>query len=676
MFNYRRDSRKKIKIIKNYVRKLSKCRKKGIELNKLNEFILDKCVIKNIVKTKYFPTKIYEELFKLVVDNNYRINESNVISFFNEYKLINKYRILYSEIEIVDELIFYILILKLFEIIDMTKSNFIKYSSRKNVQIHNIIITMYELYNWDIDRILLESNDCDKALIQIDEYYNLDVETRNKYRKIIKLESKKVNKSEYRYTKELIRKYRNSTKNICDYLFKRINYKLINIIVIIMSTIISLFISQRLIKLFSNKMIYLVFIVINYQSIYCIISKLIPIEFVPKNNLGNNLGNNKVMVCKYVILKDSNEVKDQFRILESMYLGNKSENIDFTLLIECTKSDHQIEPFDEEILRESFEQCNLLNKKHFREIFFVTYRKRIFYNGIWCGYNDRVGALSDFNKLLLNKLTKEDEYNLFIGHSKYKNNYNYIASIDDSINKIDIKSLMNILTHPYNKPVIKNQKILYGYGSASLDGQNLYGECFNSYNFIYDLNLYNKLLDNVPNSISYTNLLRSHSIDYIKSNKSNIYEEIKNNLSIFKYCLNKSTYFNLVFKINYFHKIYNIVVNIFSLILLLYLLFTKQHILWLLYLYIVTPNFINLPITLYCQIQIFFKILYNRNVTNTNKKYLYIINYIFCLLLILLYIIFKLDIISIGILVILFSISPIIDIILSHIRKDNYYDKI
>ena len=62
------------------------------------------------------------------------------------------------------------------------------------------------------------------------------------------------------------------------------------------------------------------------------------------------------------------------------YIANKSENIYFTLLGDCTEEDMQDKDFDEEIIKEGIEQCKRLNKKYSKEndfpIFNFIYRKR------------------------------------------------------------------------------------------------------------------------------------------------------------------------------------------------------------------------------------------------------------------------------------------------------------
>ena len=258
MFNYKRDSRKKIHLIKKYIKEINKSKE---TLNSVNKFILDNSIIVNIITSKYFPKEITSCLLNFVVNNNYRIYEKDTINFINDYKKNNKYRFSYNEIQIISQIIMYILISKLYDIILLAYPKPIKENSRKNVQIYNIILTMNELYNWDMDNILLNTSDCDNLLLKIDEYKYLDSYSRNKYREKIKSNSLIKNKSEYIYAMDLFRKSKKNGKTLCELLFKRLNYKLINYLVICFSIILSLLLSYVCIKKINNSILYITFFV-------------------------------------------------------------------------------------------------------------------------------------------------------------------------------------------------------------------------------------------------------------------------------------------------------------------------------------------------------------------------------------------------------------------------------
>ena len=50
--------------------------------------------------------------------------------------------------------------------------------------------------------------------------------------------------------------------------------------------------------------------------------------------------------------------------LEVFFIANKSENIYFTLLGDCSSSKKEKEDFDDEIIKSGIEECNKLNAKY------------------------------------------------------------------------------------------------------------------------------------------------------------------------------------------------------------------------------------------------------------------------------------------------------------------------
>ena len=57
--------------------------------------------------------------------------------------------------------------------------------------------------------------------------------------------------------------------------------------------------------------------------------------------------------------------------LEVYYLANKSENLYFVLLGDCTSSKNEKEVFDDEVIKTGVEESKKLNKKHGNKFFFL-----------------------------------------------------------------------------------------------------------------------------------------------------------------------------------------------------------------------------------------------------------------------------------------------------------------
>ncbi len=675
MFNYKQDLSKYQHIIKRYLKKIKKLNIKDKDINKLNLYILNNLNLFNVKSCK-FDKKIYEYITRYVEEISYKIKEENIIKFIHEYSLKEKYHFSYEEINSFISILYFILLKKLSNMISVEHPQIIKYTVRKEIIVHNIVNSIDELFVCNIDKIISKSSDSDFELLKFDEYKNLDYVTRKKYREIISKEAKKNKISEFQFTKELSTKSKASGKYLCDYLFKRINYgavSRVNFFISILITIIFLLFIYKFIT--KDFLTCFIFTIINYLFVFRLLSKIFPKEFVPKQQLGNISDKDKVMVVKYIVLNNPKDVINEYKKLEKYFLGNNLNNVNYTLLVDCTDCDHQIEPYDEEILEQGFKECSTLNKKYSKQLFYFVYRKRVKVGNIWCGYNRKNGAIEQFSKLLLDRYVLDEDYNYFTGYSTFSQKYKYVLVLDDLNYNFDIKEMIGILKHPYNNPISKKNKFVYGYSMIGLDGKNVYGQSLFSTNVLYDLEIYDKLLlQKMPNNIIFSNYLRTLSITNTAINVYDYESILKNNFHLLKWTMNKKSHFNTICKIETVNNILQIVCNLLSLILLIYLIINKSSSLWILYFLIVVPNFTSLPTFVYTDIKVVIKLIFNKKyknstIQNNYSNNRYYINYLFSLVLIILTIIFKLNIIFTLILSFLFIFNKVFNIIVDNLKR-------
>lgn len=679
MFNYKKELDKCEHIVKKYIKTLKKNSIHDKDINKLNTFILNNITLVHIKNCK-FNENVYNSLTRYIEEKNYKIKEENIIKFITDYSLKEEYYFSYSEFNDFTNIIYFILIKKLSNIITIEQPQLIKYTVRKEIIINNILNSLSCLFMYNVDKIICKSSKSELILLEFDEYKNLDYSTRKQYRNIICKEARHNKMSEYQFTKELATKAKKSGKYLCDYLFKRINYKMLFKIEFILSIILSLLISLCAYKfIISNICICFIFLLfINWLFILKILFKLFPKDYILKNKVGNILNNDKTMVMKYCILNNAEDVIKEYNDLEKYALGNNLNNIHYTLFVDCTDCDHQIEPFDEEILEQGFNECNRLNKKYSKQIFYFVYRKRVKYGKIWYGYNRKNGAVEQFSKLLLDRFVGDEDYNYFTGYSTFSDKYKYVLVIDDLNYNFDIKELICTLKHPYNRPISKNNKFEYGYSMISLDGKNIYGQSSFSNNILYDLEMYDKfLLGRMPSNILFSNYIRTFSISNTKINIYDYESIIKNNFHLFKWSLNKNSHFNFTSKMCYLFNIFQMIENLLSIILLVFMILNKYSFLWIIYFLIVVPNFIDLPTHVYFDIKVIIKLLFNKNYRNNilEKKYKdskYYVNYIFSIIIVVLSLVFKLNIIFSIILCCLFVLNKLFNYVIDNIRRRRF----
>ena len=87
----------------------------------------------------------------------------------------------------------------------------------------------------------------------------------------------------------------------------------------------------------------------------------------------------KTMVIIPTIVKNAKKVHELFEKLEVYYIANKSDNLYFTLLGDCSSGKNEKEKFDKEIIDAGIEEIDKLNIKYpdeqFKKFNFI-YRKK------------------------------------------------------------------------------------------------------------------------------------------------------------------------------------------------------------------------------------------------------------------------------------------------------------
>lgn len=160
--------------------------------------------------------------------------------------------------------------------------------------------------------------------------------------------------------------------------------------------------------------IFLIFSIIPISEIIIkiiqyILSKTIKPKLIPKLDFTDGIPQEyTTMVIIPTILKSKEHTKDILERLEVYYLANKSENLYFTLLGDCTTSSKEKEEYDTEIIQTGKDIIEKLNKKYNKEIFNFVYRKRLWNSkeNSFLGWERKRGLITEFNQFLLRKNRK------------------------------------------------------------------------------------------------------------------------------------------------------------------------------------------------------------------------------------------------------------------------------
>ena len=184
--------------------------------------------------------------------------------------------------------------------------------------------------------------------------------------------------------------------------------------------------------------------------------------------------------------------------LEVYYLANKSENIYFALLGDCTSSKNENEDFDEEVIKAGLEEVDKLNKKYNKSFdenipkFNFLYRKRTWNSSEKCylGWERKRGLLCEFNEFLVDGINKfrintianamsvddsrdcpsfvQGQKGTVLNRPDVKSNIKYVITLDSDTN-LSLETglqLIGSMAHILNEPVFDENKniVVDGYG--------------------------------------------------------------------------------------------------------------------------------------------------------------------------------------------------------------------
>ena len=309
------------------------------------------------------------------------------------------------------------------------------------------------------------------------------------------------------------------------------------------TSILSLIINNIFLIKSQNIMLTIIFLIFSYiplseivlKILQYIFSKIVHPKYIPRIDFGKGIPEtDSTMVIIPAILKSNESTKEIIEKLEVYYLANKSDNIFFTLLGDCTTSSRENEEYDKDIIKTGKNQIEELNEKYKKNIFNFVYRKRLWNNkeNKFLGWERKRGLINEFNEFLLG-----NNKNSFIYNSLKENDIpkiKYVITLDSDTNLVleSAKELVGAMAHILNKPIVDEEKniVIQGYGMlqprigidinssrktiftkifAGLGGidfysnanSDIYQDNFNEGSFtgkgIYDLEVFNKVLDNV-----------------------------------------------------------------------------------------------------------------------------------------------------------------------------------
>lgn len=399
----------------------------------------------------------------------------------------------------------------------------------KKVSIGNCIKSIQDLQRINFLEIFEQINGVEEILKRdpANVYEKMDFKTKEYYRNEIKEISKKTKISEIYIAKKVLELAQNSKDDNNNENIKKthIGYYLIShgkkelmqklqinisktkkekslkyiLSIYLISMILSIILEYKIYIKSKNILLSIIIVILTFipiteiviQIIQYILSKIVKPKLIPKLNLLNGIPEEyTTAVVIPTIVKDAKKVKELFSKLEVFYLANKSENIYFVLLADCTSSGKQSESYDREIIEAGIKEVKILNEKYQNEglgKFQFFYRKRTWSDteNTYLGWERKRGLLTQFNEYIVkninskskNKKNKNNNEPFLANTIKdyLENNENkeiqkikYIITLDadtDLILNSGIE-LIGAMAHILNRPILnkENTLVIDGYG--------------------------------------------------------------------------------------------------------------------------------------------------------------------------------------------------------------------
>ena len=377
----------------------------------------------------------------------------------------------------------------------------------KKVLMANYITSIKKIQRIDFLEIFQNLNGVEEILKEdpAKVYEKMDHTTKAYYRNTIKELSKKTKISEIYIAKKVLelaknQHEKNSKKSHIGYylidngineLYEALNYKIsrkmdsnnktkVYILSICFFTVLvnlGVVATLNLKNVFLNIISFIILLIpaseLTMQTVQFVLNKIVKPKLIPKIDYSNGLNEqSKTIVVIPTILNNKEKVKELMRKLEVFYIANKSENLYFALLGDCTQSSQKEEKFDKDVINEGLKQAKILNSKYKKEekpIFYFLYRKRIWNSneGKYLGWERKRGLLNQFNEYILG-----NEKNNFLANTFEQNNpikdLKYVITLDADTDLVlnSAFELVGAMAHILNKPIIDENKniVIDGYG--------------------------------------------------------------------------------------------------------------------------------------------------------------------------------------------------------------------
>jgi len=178
----------------------------------------------------------------------------------------------------------------------------------------------------------------------------------------------------------------------------------------------------------------------------------------------------RTLVVVPTMLAKTGSVAELVEALEVRFLANRDENLSFGLLTDFCDAAEEVQPEDEELLRQAQQGIEELNGRYKSggSGFFLFHRPRLWnaQERCWMGYERKRGKLGALNALL--RGGPPDAFSRLVGDRAKLTGVKYVITLDSDtqLPRDAARQLAGAMAHPLNRPRYCEgaQRVCEGYG--------------------------------------------------------------------------------------------------------------------------------------------------------------------------------------------------------------------
>ncbi len=207
---------------------------------------------------------------------------------------------------------------------------------------------------------------------------------------------------------------------------------------------------------------------LSIQIVHFILTLILPPIMLPKMHYEKNIPREyKTLVVVPTMLLKKDSINEEIDQLEIRYLGNTDPSLCFGLFSDFLDAPEQETKDDHALLEVAKNGIENLDKKYGPGKFFLFHRQRVWSNSenSWIGWERKRGKIEYLNRFLMGE--KLPENIIYQGTPEGLNGIRYVITLDadTQLPKDQAKALIEILSHPLNRPYLSSDKksIIRGY---------------------------------------------------------------------------------------------------------------------------------------------------------------------------------------------------------------------